>query len=177
MPEIFQNWQAVVSVELPLSALFLQNLISGQQRQNFAALQRKWWRHEKRRYFWCGRDTVGLHEYLGRCRRTLSQKSRGRAWKKIWGNTLSLTIEEAATSGNREHIETAFQRLGIGGYFQKIFTSSEVGVGKSNPLIYQEAAKFLGNRTRRNLCLWGCALCHWDSRKGRISYRRYLWSI
>ena len=50
----------------------------------------------------------------------------------------------AATSGNREHIETAFQRLGIGGYFQKIFTSSEVGVGKSNPLIYQEAAKFLG---------------------------------
>lgn len=50
----------------------------------------------------------------------------------------------AATSGNREHIEAAFQRLGIGGYFQKIFTSSEVGVGKSNPLIYQEAAKFLG---------------------------------
>lgn len=55
-----------------------------------------------------------------------------------------MTIEEAATSGNREHIEAAFQRLGIGGYFQKIFTSSEVGVGKSNPLIYQEAAKFLG---------------------------------
>lgn len=50
----------------------------------------------------------------------------------------------AATSGNREHIEAAFQRLGIAGYFQKIFTSSEVGVGKSNPLIYQEAAKFLG---------------------------------
>ena len=25
----------------------------------------------------------------------------------------------AATSGNREHIETAFQRLGIGGYFQR----------------------------------------------------------
>ena len=61
--------------------------------------------------------------------------------KKLQKKGVGIT---AATSGNREHIETAFQRLGIGGYFQKIFTSSEVGVGKSNPLIYQEVAKFLG---------------------------------
>lgn len=49
-----------------------------------------------------------------------------------------------ATSSEREHIEAAFERLGIDQYFQKIFTCSEVGVGKSQPLVYQKAAEYLG---------------------------------
>lgn len=49
-----------------------------------------------------------------------------------------------ATSSNHEVIEAACIRLGIRHYFQKIFTCSEVGAGKSKPDIYYEGAKFLG---------------------------------
>lgn len=48
-----------------------------------------------------------------------------------------------ATSSEREHVEAAFERLGIGQYFRKIFTCSEVGKGKSDSLIYLTAAKYL----------------------------------
>lgn len=50
----------------------------------------------------------------------------------------------AATASDREHIESAFKRLGIDGYFRRIFTCSEVGAGKRQPLIYEEAATYLG---------------------------------
>lgn len=49
-----------------------------------------------------------------------------------------------ATSGEREHVEEAFKRLGILGYFRGIFTCSEVGAGKTKPLIYRQAAGELG---------------------------------
>lgn len=49
-----------------------------------------------------------------------------------------------ATSSEREHIEAAFQRLGIRKYFQQIFTCSEVGAGKSKPVIYEKAREYLG---------------------------------
>lgn len=50
----------------------------------------------------------------------------------------------AATASDREHIKAAFERLGIDGYFRRIFTCSEVGAGKKNPLIYEKAAAYLG---------------------------------
>lgn len=50
----------------------------------------------------------------------------------------------AATSGDRDHVEAAFRRLGISRYFKTIFTCAEVGKGKMNPLIYQMAAESLG---------------------------------
>lgn len=50
----------------------------------------------------------------------------------------------AATASDREHIEAAFKRLGIDGYFGRIFTCSEVGAGKRHPLIYERAAAYLG---------------------------------
>lgn len=50
----------------------------------------------------------------------------------------------AATASDREHIESAFKRLGIDGYFRRIFTCSEVGAGKRQPLIYEKAAAYLG---------------------------------
>ncbi len=49
----------------------------------------------------------------------------------------------AATASDREHIEAAFKRLGIDGYFGRIFTCSEVGAGKRHPLIYEKAAAYL----------------------------------
>lgn len=48
-----------------------------------------------------------------------------------------------ATSSERDQIEQAFRRLNILQYFQKIFTCTEVGAGKRQPFIYQQAGKFL----------------------------------
>lgn len=50
----------------------------------------------------------------------------------------------AATASDREHIEAAFRRLGIDGYFERIFTCAEVGTGKRHPQIYEQAAAYLG---------------------------------
>lgn len=49
-----------------------------------------------------------------------------------------------ATSGNRELVEAALERNGVLGCFEKIFTCTETGAGKDEPLIYLETAKFLG---------------------------------
>lgn len=49
-----------------------------------------------------------------------------------------------ATSSSHNQIETACKRLGISRYFKRILTCSEIGAGKSSPLIYQKAAKILG---------------------------------
>ena len=49
-----------------------------------------------------------------------------------------------ATSSDREMAEAAFARTGLLPYFREIFTSSEVGAGKSKPDIYVAAAKSLG---------------------------------
>lgn len=49
-----------------------------------------------------------------------------------------------ATSNERKQIENAFERLGILSYFKHIFTCSEVAAGKTQPVIYQKAAEYLG---------------------------------
>lgn len=53
-----------------------------------------------------------------------------------------------ATSSVREHVERAFARLHILEYFSSIFTCSEVGVGKTQPIIYEEAGRYLGKRKK-----------------------------
>lgn len=53
-----------------------------------------------------------------------------------------------ATSSEREHIEAAFKRLNVNQYFQKIFTCSQVGAGKSRPDIYLAAGRYLGTDSR-----------------------------
>ena len=45
-----------------------------------------------------------------------------------------------ATSGDRKNTELALKRLKVFQYFQGIFTSSEIGSGKSQPDIYFAAA-------------------------------------
>lgn len=52
----------------------------------------------------------------------------------------------AATASDKEHIKAAFERLGLGRYFGRIFTCSEVGAGKRHPLIYERAAEYLEAR-------------------------------
>lgn len=69
--------------------------------------------------------------------------------KKGAGNFLGKLFDEkipvaAATSGKREYVEAAFKRLGILPYFSRIFTCSEIGRGKSDPLIYLTAGEYLG---------------------------------
>lgn len=48
-----------------------------------------------------------------------------------------------ATSSVREHVEAALQRLQVLSFFEKIFTCSEVGEGKTKPAIYQRAGEYL----------------------------------
>lgn len=60
--------------------------------------------------------------------------------EKMKQRNISMVI---ATSSTRDHIEAAFKRLGVDLYFEAIFTCSEVGEGKKNPLIYQKAAQYL----------------------------------
>lgn len=49
-----------------------------------------------------------------------------------------------ATSSDRSYLDAALTRTGIAHYFQKIFTCAEVGAGKTQPVIYNVAADFLG---------------------------------
>ena len=48
-----------------------------------------------------------------------------------------------ASSSKKEHIEAAFSRLGVLQYFKKVFTCSEAGAGKEQPLIFFQAADCL----------------------------------
>ena len=50
----------------------------------------------------------------------------------------------AATSSPREHVTRALDRLGLLGYFTRLFTTAEVGVSKHEPTIYLLAAEALG---------------------------------
>ena len=49
----------------------------------------------------------------------------------------------AATSSPREHVTRALERLGLLGYFTRLFTTAEVGVSKHKPTIYLLAAEAL----------------------------------
>ena len=49
----------------------------------------------------------------------------------------------AATSSPREHVTRALERLGLLGYFARLFATAEVGVSKHEPTIYLLAAAAL----------------------------------
>lgn len=49
-----------------------------------------------------------------------------------------------ATSNDRQVFEGALKRLGVFDCFDRIFTCSEIGVGKSKPDIFLVAAEFMG---------------------------------
>ena len=57
----------------------------------------------------------------------------------------------AATSSPRTHIEKALSRNGLLGYIDKIYTTSEVGVRKHSPDIYNLAADFLKTKSEETL--------------------------
>lgn len=49
-----------------------------------------------------------------------------------------------ATATDRDTVEPILKKLNMEKYFQGIFTTGEVGVGKNEPVIYQKALEFLG---------------------------------
>ena len=49
-----------------------------------------------------------------------------------------------ATASDRCHIEAALNRCGMDGYFEAIFTCSDVGHGKDEPIIFQKAMEYFG---------------------------------
>lgn len=49
----------------------------------------------------------------------------------------------AATSGDGKLAQAALERLGMRKYFKEIYTCTEVGAGKDQPRIYQQAAQCL----------------------------------
>ena len=49
-----------------------------------------------------------------------------------------------ATSSDKSYLGAALKRTGIDKYFEKIFTSDEVGTGKTQPKIYEVAGAYLG---------------------------------
>ena len=57
----------------------------------------------------------------------------------------------AATSSPREHVTRALERNGALGFFEKIFTTSEIGVSKHSPDIYNMAADTLDSKPAETL--------------------------
>lgn len=56
-----------------------------------------------------------------------------------------------ATSGSRDVLVRAFERLQIGNYFQGILTCSELGVSKREAAVYLSAAEKLGTKPRQTV--------------------------
>lgn len=50
----------------------------------------------------------------------------------------------AATSSDRQVVEKTLKRLNVMSYFERIFTCTEIGVGKVKPDIYFAAAEYMG---------------------------------
>lgn len=48
-----------------------------------------------------------------------------------------------ASSSNKNHISAAFERLGIRHYFKEIYSCSDVGAGKTQPLIFNIASQLM----------------------------------
>ena len=62
-----------------------------------------------------------------------------------------------ATSGNKALTEAALERNGVADHFGKIFTCTEIGLGKDEPDIYLAAAEFLGSKPQETI-VWEDAL-------------------
>ncbi len=58
-----------------------------------------------------------------------------------------------ATSSPRDHVTHALQRLGLLGYFTRMFTTSEIGTSKHEPEIYLLAAQVLGTEPGETVVL------------------------
>lgn len=52
----------------------------------------------------------------------------------------------AATASDEDHLEHAFERLGIRKYFARVFTCAQAGAGKQSPAVYDMAAEYLGKK-------------------------------
>ncbi len=56
-----------------------------------------------------------------------------------------------ATATDRYLVEAALERCGVLSYFDEIFTCSEVGHGKDEPIIFETALRFLGTEKTKTV--------------------------
>lgn len=63
--------------------------------------------------------------------------------KKLAQSNIKMVV---ATSSDRRIVEKALTRLNVIDFFERIFTCTEVGIGKTEPNIYLEAAKYMGTK-------------------------------
>lgn len=69
---------------------------------------------------------------------------------KLYNANIKLVI---VTSGNKELIVSAFRRLGILQYFDKIFSCSELKTNKTSPYIYEVATNYM-NLNINEVCVF-----------------------
>ncbi|MBO5461669.1 MAG: HAD family phosphatase [Ruminococcus sp.] len=65
--------------------------------------------------------------------------------KKLYEKKIPMVV---ATTSDRTYVEAAFERLDILKYFSRIFTCTEVGKNKRQPLIYLKAAEWMGTDSK-----------------------------
>lgn len=63
--------------------------------------------------------------------------------EKLYKNGVKMCI---ATATDRYLVERTLKRCGIDKFFSRIFTTTEVGTGKVEPLIYRTACDYLGTK-------------------------------
>ncbi len=89
----------------------------------------------------------GIHDQVEHYYRDLTELKPGalNLLKKMRDKGIPCTI---ATSTDRFLIEMGLEKAGISGYFVGIFTTTEVGKGKSFPDIFQNAMDLMGTEAR-----------------------------
>ena len=92
----------------------------------------------------------GVADVIGQCYREKVQLKKG---VRELVETLSVQGIKMviATSGDRDLVTAAFERLGIAEYFLQIFTCTEVGAGKSKPDIFLRAAECMQTKPEETL--------------------------
>ncbi|MBQ7336154.1 MAG: HAD family hydrolase, partial [Clostridia bacterium] len=68
--------------------------------------------------------------------------------ERLFQNSVKMCI---ATVADKYLVEAALIRLNVRGYFSEIFTTAEIGCGKSNPQIYRTALAHLGTEKSETL--------------------------
>ena len=71
------------------------------------------------------------------------KKARGNSWKIC---RRAASASRRRLRAPREHVTRALERNGLLLFFEKIFTTSEMGTSKHEPDIYNAAAAFMGTQ-------------------------------
>lgn len=111
---------------------------------------RYWYEHEVRIHALpksLEQVSADIYELMNQKYNTVVQLKRGayEMLERLHSHGVKMCL---ATATDRPTVEFILDKLGIGKFFSRIFTSGEVGVGKRQPLIYQLALEHLGTDKR-----------------------------